>query len=167
MCRLGSHRLSGRTEKISDYLHHADRRECRTETGKGTKLTSRLITDDTCSIKSGILKIISEVTPFCFSWPFTYHEAKRKGTGQAQNRTRERRPRHRYIFGKKTAQDRSAKATKEPRVNESKGETPAKGFSDQCRSGRRPNIGCAKLAGSGPGSRGIGSITKPEEGQGK
>jgi len=112
------------------------------------------------------LKIISEVTPFCFSWPFTYREAKRKGTGRAQNGTRERRPRYTYIFGKKTAQDRSAKATKEPRVDESKGETPAKGFSDQWRSGRKPNIGCAKLAGSGPRSRGIGGVTKPE-GQGK
>lgn len=35
------------------------------------ELTSRVIMEDTCSIKAGILKIISEVHPCCFTWPFT------------------------------------------------------------------------------------------------
>ena len=34
--------------------------------------------DDTCSINTGILNIISEVVPFCFAWPFTYHTQKKK-----------------------------------------------------------------------------------------
>ena len=56
---------NGRNECIEGSLH--PRKLYRTE----TELTSRLIIDDTCSIKTGILKIISEVGPFCFSWPFT------------------------------------------------------------------------------------------------
>ena len=57
-------------------------------------LTSRVIIDDTCSIKTGILKIISDVRPFCFTSSFTYtkepmarHEGQEtspQGKAQAQ-----------------------------------------------------------------------------------
>jgi hypothetical protein len=43
-----------------------------------------------------------------------------------------------HVCGKKTAQDRLAKITKEPRDNGSENGTPAKETSDKCRIGWRP-----------------------------
>ena len=59
----------------------------RMETRK-KELTSRVIIDDTCSIKAGIVNIVPEVLPFCFNWPFNWHariiiKAKHNEKGRA------------------------------------------------------------------------------------
>ena len=46
--------------------------------GEMNKLASRLVIDDTCSTNAGILNIISEVEPSCFTSLFTYHAKKDK-----------------------------------------------------------------------------------------
>jgi hypothetical protein len=58
----------------------------RTKTKREQRLTSRVMIEDTCSINAGILNIISEVDPFCFTSPFIYSAPKDIDQCQVQGR---------------------------------------------------------------------------------
>ena len=69
--------------RTSETFRHSGYRDHTGLTSKGRKLarklelTSRVIIEDTCSINAGILNIISEVQPFCFTSPLIYDATKK------------------------------------------------------------------------------------------
>ena len=73
---------------------------------KGGDLTSRVIIEDTCSINAGILNIMSEVHPSCFTSPFTYQpNDKLRPSTKARNESKaawdpRARGRHGELSGK-------------------------------------------------------------------
>ena len=115
-------------------------------------LTSRLMIDDTCSISAGILNIISEVDPFCFTWSFSCQD-NHSQVRQAKNRTRGggRRPNTDIHSCVKRSPPSIGftKTTKEPRIDLSRRRRP-RSPGTNAEVGECRHIGFSKFAGSGP-----------------